>query len=356
LPSIKISEFESLVSRSFEILFISSTKNRSQFRLQHLLARCSASWCHPSMKKNAKTEMESRNAGGLAQQGQGAAIGQYGELFQGMVRDKKGDVHRCLVSLPCSKLRSRSRFTPGRDPGFTVVPARKKKAIRAVEIALDAMGAPFAGGRLVVESDIPEAKGLGSSTADCIAAVMSAADALGKTLCSKQVAEMVVRAEIASGNVMFENAVLFAHREGRILEDYFRRLPRMTVLGFDTAEDAVVDTLSFTPAEYSPREIENFRVLSAALRRAIYEQDAQLLGCVATASAEINQRFLPKALFREISKLARSVGVLGVAVAHSGTVAGILLDSMDPGTEQKIEAMKRSLAGLGIDGFLVFNT
>jgi len=294
--------------------------------------------------------------GGIASRyGGGTAIAQYGELFQGMIQDADGTLHRCLVSLPCSKLQSSGRFVASDNGGVTVMPPAKQKSRRAAEITLELLGAP-SDGLLMIESNIPEGKGLGSSTADCIAAVISVAAALGRSLTPEQVAETVVRAEIASGNVMFSRPVLFANREGIVLEDYIRCLPPMTVLGFDTEIDRLVETLSFPPAAYSFWEIENFKVLTAALRRAIKEQDTYLLGRVATASAAINQRFLPKPLFSDLCKIVDEARALGVAVAHSGTVAGVLLDSRDAKLEAKIDLLKARLGSLGIETVMEFST
>jgi uncharacterized protein involved in propanediol utilization len=256
---------------------------------------------------------------------------------------------------PCI-VASTATLSPDSQGELRVFPHHKRKALRALESAMKTLGAPLNGGLLTIESDIPEGKGMGSSTADCIAAVIAAASSMGQKLKPSRIAEIVVQSEIASGNVMFEKPVLFAHREGRVLEDYFRDLPPLLVLGFDTEGKRIVETLLFPPAEYSRRELETFRVLTAALRRAILKQDAVLLGRVATASAQINQKFLPKPLFRELCCLANQVGCLGIVVAHSGTVAGLLLDAIDPACYAKAERLLKELDTLGISEVLQFST
>jgi uncharacterized protein involved in propanediol utilization len=195
---------------------------------------------------------------------------------------------------------------------------------------------------------------MGSSTADCTAAVWAVANALQRPLTSHETAKLVVRAEIASGNTMFERAVLFAHREGRVLEHYMQPLPRMVALGVDTDREQIVETLRFPPAVYSTSEIEKFKVLTAALRRAIDAQDVRLLGRVSTASAEINQKFLPKPLFNEIREISRELNALGVAVAHSGTVMAMLFDFEDPGLDAKTGVAAEMLSGIGFTDVLKF--
>jgi uncharacterized protein involved in propanediol utilization len=184
--------------------------------------------------------------------------------------------------------------------------------------------------------------------------VWAVANALQRPLTPHETAKLVVRAEVASGNTMFERSVLFAHREGRVLEHYLQPLPRMVVLGVDTDREQIVETLRFPPATYSATEIEKFKVLTAALRRAIDAHDVRLLGRVSTASAEINQKFLPKPFFSEICQISREVNALGVAVAHSGTVMAILFDFEDTGLDAKTGVAEEMLSGIGFTDILKF--
>ncbi len=93
-----------------------------------------------------------------------------------------------------------------------------------------------------------------------------------------------------------------------------------------------------------------FQVLRAALRRAVTLEDVELLGRVATASARINQRFLPKPKLEPLLELCRRNGGSGIQVAHSGTVAGLIFDPHRPGVDA---AVQRCLAGIGEMGLTV---
>jgi uncharacterized protein involved in propanediol utilization len=139
-----------------------------------------------------------------------------------------------------------------------------------------------------------------------------------------------------------------------VLEDYFRPLPELEVLGIDTDSGAIVETLSFPPAEYTWSDLESFRTVLAALRRAVRFGDIELLARVATASAVINQRYLCKPLFDEVKTLVRYAGALGVGVAHSGTVLSILLDPGDPRLEHKVDFLRTGLGELGTGNVLRF--
>src|SRR5205807_6008616 len=179
--------------------------------------------------------------------GKGRSIAQHGELFQGQVGDADHKLRRCLVSLPCAYLYSQVEFLPDQSGSLRVDPHYKQKTLRVAELTLAHLSATHVYGNISIQSTIPEAKGYGSSTADCVAAATAVADALGRSLDDEELAQLVVRAEVASDNFMFRRAVLFAHREGVVLEDYLKRLPKFEVLGIDTAPDSHVETLSYPP-------------------------------------------------------------------------------------------------------------
>jgi uncharacterized protein involved in propanediol utilization len=296
------------------------------------------------------------NEGGPLRTGEGRSIAQHGELFQGQIEDENNQRRRCLLSLPCNAMYSHAVLRPDTSGSLRVTPSHKRKACRVVELTLAHLNVSGVGGEISIDSAVPEAKGCGSSTADCIAAANAAADAVNRSLSEDELARLVVEAEVASDNFMFRRAVLFAHREGVVLEDYAKHLPKVEILGVDTAPSSFVETLIYPPAVYSWRQLQSFVALTSALRRAVCKQDIYLLGRVATASANINQEFLPKPLFPEIRMLAERTGALGVAVAHSGTVLSILLDPADESLEFKIDQLRAGLNKLGILQILRFQT
>lgn len=283
-------------------------------------------------------------------------IAQHGELIQGQLQDHNQRRRRFLISLPCDRLCSTVTFAPAFGERLTVEPVHKTKIRKVVELTLEVVGFSQLGGTILVESNITEGKGYGSSTADCVAGALAAAAAVDRNLTEEEVAEVVVAAEIASDNLMFSRAVLFAHREGVVLEDLGPRLPRLEVLGIDTDMGGRVNTLDFDPATYDRRQIDRFEALVAGVRRAIRDRDLALLGRMATSSAVINEQFLPKPMFSELYRLAQCVNALGIAVAHSGTVLSFLFDPSDSRMENKTEQVCKELDVLGITSVLRFHT
>jgi uncharacterized protein involved in propanediol utilization len=293
----------------------------------------------------------------LKESGTGWAVCHHGELLQGVFAGEHDKRYRALVTLPLSSRGTKASFrhVPVSASGSTVTvfPACKAKARAAAELALQVCireGAAAASqcGYLDLVSDVPVGLGMGSSTSDVVAAIKAVTAYYRVRLAADEIARLAVLAERASDSIMIEDrVVLFAHREGRVLEVLGYKLPPLVVVGC-VNQTAPVDTLEFSPAEYDEREVATFQVLSAAMRRAVSTGDVGLLGRVATASARINQRFLPKPELDFLIKLSSRVGAAGVQVAHSGTVAGLLFDVRRPDLAARIDQCRTEMAGEGL--------
>ncbi|RLK58818.1 kinase [Actinokineospora cianjurensis] len=293
-----------------------------------------------------------------ARTGVATASTHHGEILQGMFEDADGRLHRGLLTMPCDLYRTRATYTPVNLPSVVVRQTDKVKARRAAEETLAVLGWPCTGGYLDLRGEVPASRGFGSSTSDVLAAIRAVADAFGCALPDWLVAQLAVRAETASDSLMFgDNTVLFAQREGIVLEDFGRRLPRLAAVGFGTSSTGSgVDTLALRPADYGPWEIARFRELRAQLRVALAAGDAAGLGAVATASAEINQRHLPVPGFDRITALVRRTGAVGLQTAHSGDIASLLFDAAQPDHRRRCELARRLLAGIGVDDVWLFTT
>ena len=279
----------------------------------------------------------------------GSAVAHHGEILQGVFEEPDGRLRRGLVSLICKLFKSEAVFHPDSSGVVRVVPEWRVKARQAAQLTLLYLGRGEVGGRLQIRSNVPTAWGLGSSTSDVTAAIRAVASALGANLLAESIAVLAVKAELASDPLMFGNrAVLFGHKGGTVIEDFRGSLPQMEALGFNTdPTQNGIDTLKFPPAHYTWHEIETFRPLLGLMRKAVYTQDPKLVGLVASASARINQRHLPTRRFQDLEKLVEKVGALGIQVAHSGTVAGLLFDPADASIEQRIECARALIAEMG---------
>jgi len=287
--------------------------------------------------------------------GWGCGFSHVGEILQG-VFEIGGDWIRALVTLPCRYLTSSAEFIfDSALQSLEVTPATFTKAKRAAQIALRWLHLPVSG-RLAIRSDVPDRQGYGRSTADIVAAVRAVFDAFRIRVAPHIISRIAVMAETASDSTMYDDAEvrLFAHRQGNSLL-HLGPLPALVILAFNT-DPTGLDTLSFPPAEYNDDERDHLRMLLAALQEAINSQDIHKLGRVASQSAEINQRFLPKHRFAEIEHLAADIGAAGVAVAHSGTVSSIVLDPQLQDLPNRIMDAIAELDYLGMSDVFVYDS
>jgi uncharacterized protein involved in propanediol utilization len=261
----------------------------------------------------------------------------HGEILQGVFRCDDGLLRRGLMSMPCDLYASYAEFVPARAPLLRVSPPSRVKAARAARETLAVLGWPSRGGTLRMSGNVPLMRGFGSSTSDVVAAIRAVQAAFNRVLPEDVVARIAVSAEIASDSLMFgSRSVLFAHRDGVIIEDFGCRLPRLAAVGFGTSADGRgFDTLSVPPARYKRWEVSRFADLHGMLRSALRNGDVKQLGTVATASCVINQRHLPIAPLDVLMPLVGRAAAVGLQVAHSGDVAALVFDGSDPEVTQR---------------------
>ena len=77
------------------------------------------------------------------------------------------------------------------------------------------------------------------------------------------------------------------------------------------------------------------------LREALYEKDSQKLAKASTRSAVAHQSILSKPNLEEINQWVIDQGALGLTIAHSGTVIGILWPEETCG--KALEIVKQNL-------------
>ena len=294
--------------------------------------------------------------GPAATRAESACITHHGELLQGAVRSE-GRIMPCLVSLPRRDRIATCRAELFESDRLEVVPPWKRKARRAARILLERCGRPHATGRLVLSSQVEAGLGLGSSTADVVAAIRACAAALGVSLSAEEVAAIAAEAELAVDPVMFERrALLFAQRSGRVLEDWGDWYPAFAVFSCRLAPPEVrIDTLSL-PQIGADAELRRFAEILDIARDGFRRRDPAAIAGAATLSAALNQSRVALVRFEALRRLADECGALGVQVAHSGVVGGALLDARDPCLEDKVSALATGWRRLGHGTFDLFST
>nr|WP_308407724.1 kinase [Streptomyces somaliensis] len=273
--------------------------------------------------------------------GVGTAFGTFGELLQGVLPEEDGDF---LVTLPVARwTRAAFRLDPDLDD-VVVRPVWKRKARRLARMIVEE-GAPRpVGGELTVHSLIPEGKGLASSSADLVATARAVGQALGLAMPAPRIERFLARIEPTDG-VLYPGIVAFHHRSVR-LRAVLGSLPAMAVVGID--EGGAVDTVDFNrvPKPFTAADRHEYARLLDRLTGAVHSRDLAEVGRVATRSALMNQSLRHKWSLEHMCEICRDVGGLGVAVGHSGTALGVLLDAADPAYPHRATAAARACTHL----------
>jgi len=284
--------------------------------------------------------------------GEAWAPGTCGELVQGRIGGQDFLV-TCPVDL-YSRARVELRGLTPRVPGsgcpapyMTVrpgLPGGGWKTLQAVSRTLEILGFTATEAWVDVDSLIPVSKGMASSSADISAASWATARAVGVPINPWQVARVALSIEPTDG-VMFPGCVIFDHRTGQCVHG-LGQPPPMRVLVVDTGGE--VDTSCFNAREDLDRlnaAKEHWVGLAlTAVVHGILESWPALVAWGATASAMAHQAILEKRLLKELVAATASAGALGVSVAHSGCVIGVLVP-FDGSVDAVAKAVERVGAG-----------
>lgn len=244
------------------------------------------------------------------------APGTCGELVEGTLEGKP-----FLITCPID-LGSTVEVYPD---GEKNIPETLTKTAWALDLVKKRLDLPVATLGFVRESRLPPGKGMGSSTSDIAAAILAAARLFAREITEDEIADLALSIEPSDGT-MFPGVVLFDHRGGQWRE----RLgdpPPFNILILDPG--GVVDTLDFNRQEkldyYNHKKEPRVKMALGLVQEGLKEQDPEKVARGATESSLANQELLPKPDLTRVLGWAKEVGALGVNVAHSGTVMGLLL-------------------------------
>lgn len=267
-----------------------------------------------------------------------------GELVQGTLNGESFHIS-CPINLY-----SQVRIVLN-DKGKIIGPPDKWKTKEAIKRTLEFFGKEGLGANFRIDSKIPLGKGMASSTADIGAVSLATAKALTakspkftkaqktwrlgdflwrlgvkrKEISSQEIVKIALSIEPTDGT-LFDGIVIFDHRNGTLFK-FLGKAPDMEILVIDLG--GKVDTLEFNKKDLAEINRQREGEVKEALKlveEGIREENPRLIAQGATISAFSNQRILYKPALDRIWKISQEAGALGINVAHSGTVVGILAE------------------------------
>lgn len=198
------------------------------------------------------------------------------------------------------------------------------KARRARELTLELLGVEEENTPIYVRSDIPQGKGMASSSADISVVAMATALLKGRELTLAELEKISLSIE-PSDATFYPGVVLFDYLKGNLSRP-MGNCPPMKIVIFD--EGGSIDTVAFNSRKELPDLIhEKEGLIEEALHlfeKGISSKDVDLIGRASTISSFANQRILPKPDLYGVHEIGQYYGSSGTIIAHSGTIMGLI--------------------------------
>ena len=267
--------------------------------------------------------------------------GSCGEFVQGIL-----DGHNFLISCPID-MYSTATVTIVNGRGRVYGAPEAPKARRTVELTLARFQRSDVDVCLRLENPLPSGKGMASSTADIAASAAATAKALDE--CAAMNPSDITRLALEiepTDSVSYPGITMFDHKRGNLIK-MLGNIPPMRIAVLDFG--GTVDTVAFNRTNRNPILNRNQSVFLEAIsliESGIKDRNPRDIGAGAVLSAIANQEVLFKPQLDDVLRLAEDVGAVGVNVAHSGTVIGMLFDDDVALMQDAVSQSWRKLSGI----------
>jgi L-threonine kinase len=202
---------------------------------------------------------------------------------------------------------------------ITGAPPERQKLATAIRSTAGVLGLGPCTVHVRHGTELDVGKGLGSSTADIVAAARAVAAAVGGELSAAELAGIATSIEASDGS-MYPHIVAFDQMGGGLIRhfDWWPQLAVVMVTPSTTLDTASAD---FTGQDGLGPQFDR---IMADLDEAVLAHDGVAFARAATESAAFNQQFVPNDWHDVLAREYESLGADGVNVAHSGTCSGLL--------------------------------
>ncbi|WP_328928502.1 hypothetical protein OG429_30770 [Streptomyces sp. NBC_00190] len=284
-----------------------------------------------------------------------AVHGAFGEILQGYTAGANGFEH-FLFTAPVEELTCAARLRRAESHGtqaLTISPADRTKALSAFETLSAELGLSTSGITIDITSNIPVAKGHASSTADILAvALLCIREAYPATPApvAHALALSVARRLEYGDYLLHPGIASCAQRSQTLITQYHTDL-RWSIVGVDEGGWVRTDEFHREVPE-DPGKARVYERLFRELDAALLANDGKAAAEIATLSSELHNDRLPKKSLEDLMAVKREWGALGVCVAHSGTLAGLIFSKHQTDHDLRVAESRRELRSLGYDSDL----
>ncbi|WP_408955879.1 kinase [Natroniella sp. ANB-PHB2] len=246
--------------------------------------------------------------------------GTCGELVQGLL-----DETNFLISCPIDLYNAVTVKVDNSQSGIKMA-QQADKTLLAIKKTLQYFGYQNLGLEVELEFQLLVGKGMASSTADIAAAIIATTLALGEEVELELVTRLALAIEPTDAS-FWPGIVAFDHLEGSKVTRLGQIEPT-TLLIFDCGGE--IDTVRFNQRDdlVELKRANSDQVARAyqLVKEGVQKNDWGLIGQGATISSLANQDILVKPKLEQLIDLVeREEGMLGVNIAHSGTLVGVLI-------------------------------
>lgn len=179
---------------------------------------------------------------------------------------------------------------------------------------------------LRLESPLPLAKGMASSTADLAAVGDAVTRWFGKPLTAQELTNLCAELE-PTDSILFPRLSLMDPLTGEVSLTLDAWTPALEVLVLEGKKD--IETATSRKTDHHEKRKAYAAEMEKALKlfqRGLKEKKPFLLAEAAWISAQGNEAFISQPGLWSIRELALECGALGVNVAHSGSTLGVLYE------------------------------
>jgi L-threonine kinase len=248
-----------------------------------------------------------------------SAPGTCGEIVQGFYNSGTPFHVTCPISLYA---KTQVEVTDHHTLQVLGLPDYASKMMDALRISAEILEVQNVSILVQHETQLETGKGMGSSTADIISVARAFASAIDKVLSPARLAQIATAIESSDGT-MYQGMAAVNHKNGNLIT----KLPWSPELNIVMiVPDLCLDTgqALFVGKDLLSSEFDG---LLKEIKIASKNRDEVAFANVALRSAFINQEYVKNKAFELLHPVFRELGAIGLNVAHTGTIAGVIFQS-----------------------------